>query len=229
MNKNKMLIILIILILIIIILNYSKIFLFYAKNVRPEFYNFIFFPELYPLLLYKNTIKEELYNALNSPIHKIYRKQNEWTKSKNGENFINKVNNLKGWVHGWNNNNDIHENWLNFGLIYENKVLNANSKICPKTCKILKNINGINIAGFSLLKGNSKIEEHRDSTGIDDNSIALHLGLIVPKKKCILTVNNKKMYEENFKLFGVDSNYLHSAENNSNEIRVILYIDKSLI
>ena len=37
------------------------------------------------------------------------------------------------------------------------------------------------------------------------------------------------MYEENFKLFGVDSNYIHSAENNSNEIRVILYIDKSLI
>ena len=45
----------------------------------------------------------------------------------------------------------------------------------------------------------------------------------------VLIVNNKKMYEENFKLFGVDSNYLHSAENNSNEIRVILYIDKSLI
>ena len=62
MNKNNILIILIILILIIIILNYSKIFLFYAKNVRPEFYNFIFFPELYPLLLYKNIIKEELYN-----------------------------------------------------------------------------------------------------------------------------------------------------------------------
>jgi hypothetical protein len=219
-------------ILLIICINYNNIFLTYAKIFRPEFYNPIFLPELYPLLLNKDIIKQELYYALKTPINKIYRKNNEWSKSNNGKKFINKINNLEGWVYGWDNNDNIHENWLNFGLIYDNISLNANSKICPKTCAILKNINGINIAGFSLIKGNSKIEEHIDSTGIDNNSLGIHFGLIIPeseKNKCFLIVNNKKIYEDNFKLFGLDSNYIHSAENNSNEDRVILYIDKTII
>ena len=86
------------------------------------------------------------------------------------------------------------------------------------------------MAGFSLLKPNSYIKPHIDNTGIDNNSLGIHFGLIIPeKKKSFLIVNNKKIYEDNFKLFGFDSNYLHSAENNSKQNRVILYIDKTII
>jgi len=231
MISNRNIIVIIILITFLLVYNsYNNIFLVFAKIFRPEFYNSIFLLDLYPLLINKDIIKQELYNALKSPVNKIHRKFYQYATSNECNKFIEEVNNLEGWVYGGDDKDNINENWLNFGLIYENISLNANSKICPKTCEILKNIKGINIAGFSLMKGNSKIEEHVDATGINNNSIGIHFGLIVPEKnKSFLIVNNKKIYEDNFKLFGFDSNYLHSAVNNSNEDRVILYIDKTIV
>lgn len=231
MNTNKSIIIIIlILFFIIIYINYNNIFLAYAKIFRPEVYNGIFLPELYPLILNKDIIKEELFYALKTPINNIHRKFYQYATSDDGNKFIEEVNNIEGWVYGGDDQNNINKNWLNFGLINNNKELQANSKICPKTCKLLKNIKGINLAGFSLLKPNSYIKPHIDNTGINSNSLGIHFGLIIPeKKKSFLIVNNKIIYEDNFKLFGFDSNYLHSAENNSKQERVILYVDKTII
>lgn len=233
MNTNKSIIIIIlILFFIIIYINYNNIFLAYAKIFRPEVYNGIFLPELYPLILNKDIIKKELFYALNTPVNNIHRKFYQYATSDNGNKFIEEVNNIEGWIYGSDDQNNINKNWLNFGLINNNKELEANSKICPKTCKLLKNIKGINLAGFSLLKPNSYIKPHIDNTGIDNNSLGIHFGLIIPeseKKKSFLIINNKKIYEDNFKLFGFDSNYLHSAENNSKQDRIILYIDKTIV
>lgn len=230
MINNKIVIIFFLIILLIVCINYNNIFLTYAKIFRPEVYNPIFFPELYPLILNKDIIKEELYYALKTPVNNIHRKFYQYATSDDGNKFIEEVNNIEGWVYGGDDQDNINKNWLNFGLINNNKELQANSKICPKTCKLLKNIKGINLAGFSLLKPNSYIEPHIDNTGIDNNSLGIHFGLIIPEKnKSFLIVNNKKIYEDNFKLFGFDSNYLHSAENNSKQDRVILYIDKTII
>lgn len=230
MINNKIVIIFFLIILLIVCINYNNIFLTYAKIFRPEVYNPIFFPELYPLILNKDIIKEELYYALKTPVNNIHRKFYQYATSDDGNKFIEEVNNIEGWVYGGDDQDNINKNWLNFGLINNNKELQANSKICPKTCKLLKNIKGINLAGFSLLKPNSYIKPHIDNTGIDNNSLGIHFGLIIPEKnKSFLIVNNKKIYEDNFKLFGFDSNYLHSAENNSKQDRVILYIDKTII
>ena len=233
MNINKIfLIIICVIIFIIICINYNNILLTYAKIFRPEFYNHIFLPELYPLILNKDIIKKELFYALNTPVNNIHRKFYQYATSDNGNKFIEEVNNIEGWIYGSDDQNNINKNWLNFGLINNNKELEANSKICPKTCKLLKNIKGINLAGFSLLKPNSYIKPHIDNTGIDNNSLGIHFGLIIPeseKKKSFLIINNKKIYEDNFKLFGFDSNYLHSAENNSKQDRIILYIDKTIV
>ena len=230
MINNKIVIIFFLIILLIVCINYNNIFLTYAKIFRPEVYNPIFFPELYPLILHKDIIKEELYYALKTPVNNIHRKFYQYATSDDGNKFIEEVNNIEGWVYGGDDQDNINKNWLNFGLINNNKELQANSKICPKTCKLLKNIKGINLAGFSLLKPNSYIKPHIDNTGIDNNSLGIHFGLIIPEKnKSFLIVNNKKIYEDNFKLFGFDSNYLHSAENNSKQDRVILYIDKTII
>lgn len=232
-NNLKICYIIIILFIILAIIahnNFNIILLTYGKLFRPVFYNSFFLPELKSLLINKNIIKNELMNALNSPINKIYRKNEEWSNSNNGEEFVKKINMTEGWIYSWNNNNKMNTQWLNFGLMYNNKNLEANSKICPKTCEILKNIKGINVAGFSLMTPNSKIEPHTDSTGINNNSIGIHFGLIIPdKNKCILTVNNTQILEEEDKIFGFDSNYTHSAVNNSDKDRIILYIDKSII
>ena len=233
MFNNKIFLITICVILFIIIcINYNNIFLTYAKIFRPEFYNSIFLPELYPLILNKDIIKQELYYALKTPINNIHRKFYQYATSDDCNKFIEKVNKIEGWVYGSDDQDNINKNWLNFGLINNNKELQANSKICPKTCKLLKNIKGINLAGFSLLKPHSFIKPHIDNTGIDNNSLGIHFGLIIPeseKKKNFLIVNNKKIYEDNFKLFGFDSNYIHSAENNSKQDRIILYIDKTIV
>lgn len=232
MMNNKIIITLFIILFIIIYINYNNIFLTYAKIFRPEFYNPFFLPELYPLILNKDIIKQELFYALKTPINNIHRKFYQYATSNDGNKFIEKVNNIEGWIYGGDDENNINKNWLNFGLINNNKELEANSKICPKTCKLLKNIKGINLAGFSLLKPHSFIKPHIDNTGIDNNSLGIHFGLIIPeseKKKNFLIVNNKKIYEDNFKLFGFDSNYIHSAENNSKQDRIILYIDKTIV
>ena len=232
MINNKIIITLFVILFIIICINYNNIFLTYAKIFRPEVYNGIFLPELYPLILNKDIIKQELFYALKTPINNIHRKFYQYATSDDCNKFIKEVNDIEGWVYGGDDQDNINKNWLNFGLINNNKELQANSKICPKTCKLLKNIKGINLAGFSLLKPKSYIKPHIDNTGIDNNSLGIHFGLIIPeseKKKSFLIVNNKKIYEDNFKLFGFDSNYLHSAENNSKQDRVILYIDKTII
>ncbi len=226
----QLILIIILLIILLIILNFKKIRINFAKKFKFKYYPTIFVPEILPILLNQDIIKKELQQALALSVNDIYRKNNEWSNSKTGEEFYNKVSKISGWTYAWNPDNNKNKDWLNFGLIYNNKVLEKNSKTCPKTSEILKNIKGINIAGFSLMTPNSKILPHKDSTGINSNSLAIHLGLIIPEKnKCNLVVDNEIIYQEENKIIIFDSNFTHYAENNSNKNRVILYIDKSII
>ncbi len=235
---KTLIIFIIIILLIITFLYYNKIRIKCGKLLKWKFYPSIFVPEMFPIIYNKDIIKKELKDALNLPVYNICRYKNNWHDSISGKQFMQKVNNITGWIYGSenndnndNNNNDENNNngWLNFGLIHNNKTFDANSKICPNTCNILKNIKGINIAGFSLLKPNSKILPHKDHSGIKNNSVTIHYGLIIPEEnKCNLIVDNEIKYQEEDKLIIFDSNYIHYAENNSDKDRIILYIDKSL-
>ncbi len=136
-----------------------------------------------------------------------------------------------GWINGWKVDQEgINNKWENWGLVYDGNLLGYNSKICPETTKLLSQIPGIRVAGFSILKANGFIPQHTDTTGIKFNSLAYHLGLDVPKDaSCELYVLNKSMKEENGKAFLFDATNLHSADNkSSNNDRAILYIDFDL-
>tara|TARA_Y100000816_G_C26037218_1_gene543112 strand:- start:52 stop:732 length:681 start_codon:yes stop_codon:yes gene_type:complete len=215
----------VVLFFILIFIFFEKIVFIYGKLCRPVYYNKYLLPSCWPLLKNIDVIKKEAKYALDCPINDISKKFDEYATSEKGKQCIDKISSTRGWVYGTSRHNIKNENWLMFGLIYDNIPLSANKNVCPKTCELLKNIKGINIAGFSLMKKKSNIKKHTDHVGMDNNSLSIHLGIIVPSE-CILTVNGKDMIEKEEKLFGFDSNYVHSAVNNSDSDRIILYIDK---
>ena len=77
------------------------------------------------------------------------------------------------------------------------------------------------IAGYSLLRANASIPTHVDT----DKSKGLkswHIGLDVPDN-CVLISNNNIIKEENGKIINFDDSYMHRAENQSANDRLILY------
>ena len=135
-----------------------------------------------------------------------------------------------GWVKGWNNGFKQDENkWYNWALFYKGKPLGTNAKMCPVTTKLLSKIKGVNVAGFSLMKPNSRIRPHTDSTGVKFNSLGYHLGLDIPNGvDCNLKVGNMIVKEQNGKAFLFDATNIHSAYNPNNKDRTILYVDFNL-
>jgi len=171
----------------------------------------------------------------NAPISEsIKRDYGQWKNLDN--DFSKKVINNYGWIKAWSdpNNNrkkDGNDKWLNYGLYHYGKWFEENTKKCPITYSLLNEIKDhINIAGFSLMKGISKIDKHKDTTGKSTNSLAYHLGLIVPDppNSCILNVDGYEISQKNGQDIIFDSNYEHYAKNDSSYDRIILYIDFKL-
>ena len=127
----------------------------------------------------------------------------------------------ESWVRGWTN--DV--KWLNYGIIYGDAYLSWADK-CPRTCELLRKIDNINMAGFSLLKPYGYIPIHTDTIGGEGGSPHVyHLGLSIPDTgECLLGVGNEKYKEQNGKLIQFDDRLEHWANNNSSKDRLILYI-----
>lgn len=126
------------------------------------------------------------------------------------------------WVQGWQGDNI----WYNFPLMYHNNVIDKAEQVCPETIKLLKHLNNIQIAGYSILLPKSQLPIHTDLTGKKYGSMACNF---------LLTDNNASLYikDTDFKEFKhkqgklviFDSTYDHYADNKDDKIRVILYID----
>lgn len=174
-------------------------------------------------------IRDEALNALNSaPILPISRDSDDWYGA---TKYFNDIKDKYGWIKSWGSKNN--SDWLNYGLIYFGDEFSVNTKNCPNTMKILKEFESeINICGFSWMRGGCVIKPHTDITGLTSNSLELHMGLVIPKPKqtCKLVITNLDgeyvgMEEEEGKVFVFDATYEHYAYNQSNQDRIILYID----
>jgi hypothetical protein len=92
----------------------------------------------------------------------------------------------------------------------------------PKTYSLIRD--DCTFAMFSILPPNKKLAPHY---GPYNGILRYHLGLIVPKDKnnCFLMINNNKYIwgEGDDILF--DDTLLHSVENNTNDTRVVLFLD----
>lgn len=177
-------------------------------------------------------IREEvLYIYENAPRLDITRTQTDW---KGSHAYISSIKDQYGWIKSWGSTDPSIGNtdWLNYGLLYYGTEFSKNITHCPKTIELLREISPyINICGFSLLLPNTVILPHTDDTGIEHESLAMHLGLVVPSNKlcCLAVQDNNQIYcckeEKEGKMIIFDATHVHGAYNYSNEPRIILYID----
>jgi beta-hydroxylase len=94
----------------------------------------------------------------------------------------------------------------------------------PITCSILKKIPRCHISMFSILEPHKKIPIHSAHNHL---VLRYQLGLIIPKDKenCKLTINNiERHWEEGHDML-FDDTFKHFVENNTNEQRVVLFLD----
>jgi beta-hydroxylase len=194
------------------------------------------FPGLLPLRLEWRALREEAIAAwtrapllLDGP----HRGRSDW--SGDDDFFLDQLD-VHGWVPAWRadaptdgREDDRNEQWLNYGLVYNGHAFGRNQSLCPRMAALLDPLAPwINVAGLSLMRPLSRIHRHVDSTGASTQSLAYHLGLVVPgevRHSCKLVVDGLAMYEEEGRALVFDANRPHYAENNSVGERIILYID----
>ena len=93
----------------------------------------------------------------------------------------------------------------------------------PQTCRLLKDMPEVSTAMFSILEPGVNIPEH---TGKFSGIYRYHLALAVPQNgECYITVNGVTYYWKQGEGILFNDTYLHYVKNNSNEYRIVLFLD----
>tara|TARA_Y100000389_G_scaffold171921_1_gene179924 strand:- start:944 stop:1501 length:558 start_codon:yes stop_codon:yes gene_type:complete len=152
------------------------------------------------------------------------RPTGEWQGSPIVQKIVNDYSDGKfGWLKGGQEH--VQEEWISWPLIWNGKMVYGNSVKCPKTVNLLSRIDGIEVAGFSLMKGGVRLTEHLDVVG-EDYKYTYHLGLKCPMGSILHHSVQGDIVEENGKHILMDARQRHWAENQSNEDRIILYVER---
>lgn len=98
------------------------------------------------------------------------------------------------------------------------------TKECPQTTELLNEIPGIKTAMYSILLPYKHIPAHR---GPYRGLLRLHIPLKIPcdAQNCSIKVHNEVRYWEPNKCLIFDDGFIHEVSNNTNEVRVVLFID----
>jgi len=115
------------------------------------------------------------------------------------------------------------DNWKTFFLIVYGHDLIEHLEASPATARCLAQIPYATTAMFSVLEPHKKIPMHR---GEYKGMLRCHLGVIVPEpEKCYIVVDGiRKHWREGECLF-FDDTFPHYAVNESDQRRVVLFID----
>lgn len=110
-----------------------------------------------------------------------------------------------------------------FFYAYGEKIT-KNCTAFPNTQQALSHIPGMVTAFYSILEPNTQLTPHR---GTYAGVLRYHLALMVPKqeKDCVLVIGNETRHWQAGKSLIFDDTLEHYAQNNSNEIRVVLFVD----
>lgn len=93
--------------------------------------------------------------------------------------------------------------------------------LAPFTTGLIENDSQIKCAMFSILDGRKKIPPHR---GPYAGSLRYHLGLACDSK-AFIKIDNQVYTWKNGESVLFDDTYMHEVENNSDEMRIILFMD----
>lgn len=114
--------------------------------------------------------------------------------------------------------------WRTFFFSFYGHERPENYKRCPLTVEALKKIPGMKTAFFSILSPHKHIPPHR---GPYNGVLRLHLALRVPKDRtnCKIRVGNDIGHWEEGRGLVFDDSYEHEVWNDTDEVRVVLFID----
>jgi ornithine lipid ester-linked acyl 2-hydroxylase len=106
---------------------------------------------------------------------------------------------------------------------YGNKA-DKNCERCPETTRLIEAVPGMKTAFFSILQPHKRIPEHR---GPYKGVIRYHLGLKIPRQEteCGIRVENDVAHWQEGKSLIFDDSFPHEAWNNTDEVRVVLFLD----
>jgi beta-hydroxylase len=113
--------------------------------------------------------------------------------------------------------------WKRFHLKWYGDPLPSARMLCPQTVDLLNAVPSINAALFALLPAGAKLGEHRDPFA---GSLRFHLGLVTPNSdKCCIVVDGTQHAWRDGESVIFDETFIHSAFNNTESDRIILFCD----
>jgi beta-hydroxylase len=130
--------------------------------------------------------------------------------------------------------------WKSF-MFKSGKFIDENCVLAPKTAALLRGIPGVYTAFFSVLEPNQHIKAH---WGYWKGFVRYHLGVVIPDNnrdsKCWIRINpnaqartgdraeieqGEKYYWHDGEAVLFDDTFLHDAANESDQVRVVLFLD----
>jgi beta-hydroxylase len=114
--------------------------------------------------------------------------------------------------------------WRSLFLYAYGQEITDNTAKFPQTCRALKAIPGMTTAFFSVLEPNTRLTAHR---GPYRGVLRYHLGLIIPEnyEQCGLHTQGAIYHWQYGKSLIFDDTFMHYAWNDSDQARVILFVD----
>ncbi|MGB5081076.1 MAG: aspartyl/asparaginyl beta-hydroxylase domain-containing protein, partial [Burkholderiales bacterium] len=116
------------------------------------------------------------------------------------------------------------DKWKSYWLYACGRKIAENCRRCPETTRLLGTIPGMKTAFFSILAPRAHLSEHR---GPYAGVLRYHLGLIVPRQKeaCRIRVGSELAHWEEGRSIVFDDTYPHEVWNDTDEERVVLFVD----
>ena len=130
--------------------------------------------------------------------------------------------------------------WKSF-MFKSGTFIEENCALAPQTAALLRNIPGVYTAFFSVLEPNQHIKAH---WGYWKGFVRYHLGVVIPgnnrDNKCWIRINpdaqartgdraaieqGEKYYWHEGEAVLFDDTFLHEAANESDQVRVVLFLD----
>ena len=113
--------------------------------------------------------------------------------------------------------------WGRFYLKWYNDFMPSALEHCPKTVELVKQIPYMKAAMFASLPPGATLTQHRDPFA---GSMRYHLGLITPNSEdCYIDVDGKRYWWKDGEAVIFDETFIHTASNESDEQRIILFAD----
>ncbi len=116
------------------------------------------------------------------------------------------------------------DRWKTFFLYGYGFKAKLGIEMCPKTAALMERIPGMRTAMFSILSPRKHILDHR---GPYKGVLRYHLGLIVPREaeRCRIRVGDDIRHWAQGKSLVFDDTFNHEVWNDTDETRVVLFVD----